>query len=96
LLTAKFGKSQPIYLRGHLRYADNNEAKVGDHVAIDVKYKGVVVANLDAGEFSERCPEAHWRHLGTGVVIDTDFGGLVHYQNGTDESIVLVRRAGAL
>jgi len=79
-----------------VRYADNNEAKVGDHVAIDVKHKGVVVADLDGGEFSEHCPEAQWKHLGTGILIDTDFGGLVHYQEGTDEHIVLVRRAGAL
>ena len=79
-----------------MRYADGNEAQVGDHVAIDVKHKGVVVADIDNGRFAAGHPKAQWMHLGSGILVDTDFGGLVHYQNGTDEHIVLVKRAGAL
>ena len=78
-----------------MRYADFNEARLGDEVAIDDIYKGVVVASLDTDEYSVRCPRKEWAHLGKGVVIDTNFAGLVHYPDGDQEHIVLVRRATA-
>ena len=58
-----------------MRYSDYNEAKLGDEVAIDDIYKGVVVASLDTDEYSARCPREEWAHLGTGIVVDTNFGG---------------------
>ena len=79
-----------------MRYSDYNEARLGDEVAIDDIYKGVVVASLDTDEYSARCPREEWAHLGTGIVVDTNFGGLIHYPSGDYEHIVLVRRGGAL
>jgi hypothetical protein len=79
-----------------VRYSDFNEAELGDEVAIDDIYKGVVVASLDTDEYSARCPREEWAYLGTGIVVDTNFGGLIHYPGNDDEHIVLVRRASAL
>lgn len=79
-----------------MRYADSNEAQQGDVVAIDDKYRGVVVAVIDTASYSERFPSEQWSYLGRGIVVDTDFGGIVHYPSGEDEHIVLVRRAGAV
>ena len=75
-----------------MRYADGYEAKVGDKVAIDEKYRGVVVADIDGGEFSERYSSG-WGYLKSGILVDTDFGGLVHYPNAEHEHIVLLERA---
>ena len=82
-------------VRARVRYADYNEARLGDEVAIDDIYKGVVVASLDTDEYSARCPREEWAHLETGIVVDTNFGGLIHYPNGDHEHIVLLKRAGA-
>jgi hypothetical protein len=77
-------------------YADFNEARLGDEIIIDDIYKGVVVASLDTDEYSASCPREEWAHLGTGIVVDTNFAGRIHYPNGDDEHIVLVKRASAL
>jgi hypothetical protein len=55
----------------------------------------VVVADIDGGVFSERCKEG-WSYLKTGILVDTDFGGLVHYPNIAQEHIVLLSRANDL
>ena len=78
-----------------MRYADGNDAKLGDTVAIDEKYRGLVVADIDGGKFSERFKEG-WSYLKTGILVDTDFGGLVHYPNNEHEHIVLLARANDL
>ena len=77
-----------------MNYADDKEVHLGDSVIIDGKYHGVVVANIDGAEYSEQQPKEKWEYLGSGVIIDTDFGGLVHYQqeNTEREEIVLSSR----
>ena len=73
-------------------YADGNEAKLGDTVAIDRQHRGVVVANIDGAEFNEHFASG-WGYLKTGILVETDFAGLVHYPDGNNEDIVLVARA---
>jgi hypothetical protein len=78
-----------------MRYRNGQESmRVGDVVSIG-KGKGVVVACIDTAEFSAEHSREQWSYLRGGVMIDTDFGGLVHYadQNAIDdEGIVLVAR----
>ena len=59
---------------------DGTKIKLGDKVLISKKHHGVVVADIDGNEYSESNPKEQWAYLGSGVMIDTDFGGLVHYQ----------------
>ncbi|HEX7811306.1 MAG TPA: hypothetical protein VF460_05315 [Burkholderiales bacterium] len=75
-----------------MNYADGNEARLGDVVAIDTSFSGVVVVSIDNAQYGKDFPEAKWAHLGAGVLIDTDFAGLVHYQAASPEHIVLVSR----
>lgn len=63
-----------------MKYEDGTEMKLGDKVLISEKYHGVIVADIDNAEYLESNPKEQWEYLGSGVIIDTDFGGLVHYQ----------------
>lgn len=73
-------------------YTDGEEAMLGDEVLIDGQYKGRVLACIDLGQYSVVYPESEWAYLRKGILVDTDFGGLIHYENAADEHIVLVKR----
>lgn len=73
-------------------YTDGNEARLGDKVAIDGDHRGVVVACIDRGEYSSAHPQTQWSHLAHGILIDTSFGGLVHYKDASLENITLLER----
>jgi len=77
-----------------MKYTDGTIIKLGDRVLISGKYHGVVVADIDGEEYSESNPKEQWAYLSSGVMIDTDFGGLVHYQeqNMEGETIELESR----
>ena len=67
--------------------------KVGS--VIGGRHHGIVVADMDGDEYSREYPREQWGNLGSGVMIDTDFGGLIHYdQSSLDgELMELVQRA---
>jgi hypothetical protein len=81
-----------------VRYASGEEVLPGDIVRIDLHYRGTVVACIsDARQLSPQTP-SQWEWLRSGVLIDTDFGGLVHYPGETDltaDSVELIGRAEA-
>jgi len=66
---------------------------LGDVVAIDGSYRGTVVACMDRDEYSQEHARAQWSYLGKGIMVNTDFGGLVHYTDSTQEHFALVSRA---
>lgn len=72
-----------------MRYKDGQQVLAGDMVQIDGQYRGVVIAAIDDKSYLPGGED--WAYLETGAMIDTDFGGLVHYQQD-DEEMVLVRR----
>ena len=74
-----------------MHYTDGNEAMVGDIVAIATKYRGVVVACMDRGEYLPGSEQ--WAYLEQGIMVDTDFGGLVHYTADAMDDMVLISRA---
>jgi len=76
-----------------MKYADGTDIKPGDVIQIDVKYRGRVIASMDT---SECLPgEEGWAYLVTGIMVDTDFGGLVHYTSETANDLVLIQRGAA-
>ncbi|MFZ6046764.1 hypothetical protein ACFW0H_11625 [Pseudomonas sp. CR3202] len=75
-----------------MNYIDGQKALLGDEVLIAGKHKGNVVACIDQGQYSSQYPASDWSYLGEGALVDTDFGGIVHYTNAENEHIVLVRR----
>ena len=38
---------------------------------------------MDGDEDSSEHPKEQWGYLRSGIMIDTDFGGLVHYEQDT-------------
>lgn len=76
-----------------MKYSDGNEAKIGDSVAIDEHCRGVVIALIDTKEYGSEYSKEQWGYLKEGILIDTDFGGIIHYLNATDEKIILLKRA---
>jgi hypothetical protein len=60
-------------------YPDAVDVLIGDLVTIGSTGKGTVVACMYRDDYSSTHPRDHWGYLRTGVLIDTDFGGVVHY-----------------
>jgi hypothetical protein len=76
-------------------YSSGVEIRVGDVVLIGNSGKGTVVANIERREYCAGHSSAEWGYLGKGVMIDTDFGGVIHYPDQASldaEGIVLIRR----
>jgi len=54
--------------------------RLEDQVSLDKKYSGVIKAIIEEDLFSAEYSKEQWSYLKTGILIDTDFGGIVHYQ----------------
>ena len=77
-----------------MKYKNGDDIRPGDVVSIDARYRGTVVASMDTHEYLPGAED--WAYLGEGVIIDTEFGGMVHYTAAaTDELILLERPARA-
>ena len=72
-----------------MKYADGKHVRVGDRVA-QCTDQGVVVCFLDSVEFSEGFPIDEWSYLGSGILVDFEQAGLVHFPS-SDTIIELVR-----
>ena len=78
-----------------MHYPDGQLVCVGDVVTIDRTHQGTVVACIEEGRYLPPHSKEQWGYLERGVMIDTSYGGLVHYpdQDRFDtERCVLVRR----
>ncbi len=61
-------------------YLNGETVQVGDRITIKAKYEGKIVAIIDDDQYSEECSKEKWSYLISGLLINTDFGGIVHYQ----------------
>ena len=78
-----------------MRYASGQDVLPGDLVRIDVKYRGTVVACIAEAMYLAPHSPGQWEQLKTGAMIDTDFGGFVHYPQESDladDNIELISR----
>ena len=79
-----------------MRYCDGQVVQVGDVVTIDSKHQGTVVGCIEDETYIPPQTKEQWGYLGSGVLIDTSFGGLVRYPDGAalaSEPVVLVTRS---
>lgn len=60
-----------------MTYVDGRLVLAGDIVRIDGQYRAIVIAAI--GDRSYLPGGEDREYLGCGAMIDTDFGGLVHY-----------------
>jgi hypothetical protein len=73
-----------------MKYADGSAIRPGDLVRIDGQYQGRVIASMDTGEYLPG--EEEWAYLAVGIMVDTDFGGLVHHTDETADTFELLAR----
>ncbi|MBB4129424.1 MULTISPECIES: hypothetical protein [unclassified Xanthomonas] len=76
-------------------YADGQASKAGDLIEIDAQYRGNVVACMDTADYLPG--HESWSYLGHGIMVDTDFCGLVHYDQASAdaEGLLLIARLPA-
>ena len=73
-----------------MKYRDGFDIEPGDIIQIAAKYRGKVIASMDTGRYLPG--QEGWAYLGEGIMVDTDFGGLVHYTVETAEDFTLIER----
>jgi hypothetical protein len=73
-----------------MKYADGKDIEPGDVVQIDRIYRGLVIASMDTGKYLQ--DHEQWEYLGQGIMVDTDFGGPVHYTSEAADHLVLLHR----
>jgi hypothetical protein len=73
-----------------MKYADGRDIEPGDIIQIDTNYRGKVIASMDTGKYLPG--EEGWAYLGAGVMVNTDFAGLVHYTAEATEDFALLER----
>jgi hypothetical protein len=76
-----------------VKYADGTTIEPGDVVRIDGKYSGRVLASMDTSKYLPG--HEQWAYLGEGIMVDTNFGGLVHYKEDATDELELVERHAA-
>lgn len=64
---------------------DGQKIRVGDTVKLWEGCSGVVVCSMDDDEYTPEYPREEWSYLKTGVMIDSDQAGLIHYPRLTDK-----------
>lgn len=74
-----------------MRFDDGQDIAPGDYIRVAGTYRGRVVASMDTGEYLPGQEE--WAYLREGMMVDTDFGGLVHYTAPAADRLELIERA---
>ena len=73
-----------------MRYPDSRQVRLGDRVRLSNGERGTVVFSIDTDEYSADFCKAGWSYLNKGVMITTDMGALVHYDDLNLKEFVLV------
>ncbi len=74
-----------------MEYENGGLIQAGDIVIIDDKYSGQVVASMDTSTYLPGYES--WAYLSEGIMVMTDFGGLVQYTSQATDRLVLKSRS---
>ena len=58
--------------------------RVGDRVRVPGPMTGVLVGDIEGGKYVAGYSAAEWRHLGSGLLVETEEAGLIHYPDRQD------------
>lgn len=75
-----------------MNYVDGQRIRIGDKVILWQGCTGLVVCSIDDDEYSPEYPKGEWSYLKTGVLIDSDQAGLIHYPRLTDKLQLVARK----
>ena len=80
-----------------MNYPDGQAVRLWDRVQVwhSRPAQGIVVASLDGVEYSPEYRQDQWEHLASGVLIETDEAGLMHFPEYMPE-IRFLRRGSPL
>ena len=79
-----------------MNYEDGRSIELGDVITIDVQYRGTIVGIIERELYQAPHTHSQWGYLRSGLIVDTDFGGVVHYPSIEaliDENVGLVSRS---
>ena len=74
-----------------MKYADGQIAMIGDELELGGEMTGIVVACLDERQFTPEFPESRWGVLKSGVLVNSEQAGIIHYPE-PDSHVLLIRR----
>jgi hypothetical protein len=77
-----------------MKFSDGRDIEPGDLIQIGEKYRGRVIASMDTSKYLTG--EEGWSYLAEGIMVDTDFAGLVHYTSENADDFVLIHRGSAV
>jgi hypothetical protein len=63
-----------------MNYADGTKVGLGDRLWVSNGDIGTVVASMDTAEYGPEYPRVDWAELKTGILVLTDRGALVHFE----------------
>lgn len=75
-----------------MQYADGQEVRLGDVVALGADKNGIIVCVMEDDEYSAAHPREQWSYLSEGAMAEFPTYGLIHIVN-PDQDLKLVRRA---
>ena len=59
-----------------MTYIDGTTVRIGDHVNLGGKQPGVIVGIITEGKYADGYKKEDWDYLGSGLIVNTDFGDL--------------------
>jgi hypothetical protein len=74
-----------------MKYADGQEAKLGDKVKLGDD-EGIVVCSIDSDDYSEGYSKEQWDYLKKGVMISFQKYGLIHYKEPENDLKLVSRK----
>src|SRR5713101_5064537 len=74
-----------------LKYATGEDIRLWDRLEVWSGCRGLVVFSIDDDAYSTRFPKEHWAYLGSGVMLDTEQAGLIHYSEPDEDMRLLTR-----
>ncbi|WP_342052225.1 MULTISPECIES: hypothetical protein [unclassified Cupriavidus] len=75
-----------------MKYADGQDVKVGDMVGLGEDRGGVVVCDIDAGDYTPNDAESAWGYLKKGVMVVFPSYGHMYYESEMEEDVFLIAR----
>lgn len=74
-----------------MKYVDGQEIQVGDRVRMGDDDGGIVVCDIEAGNFSPSYPKSEWDYLNEGVVIVFPRYGVLHMTEAESDLELIAR-----
>lgn len=62
-----------------MTYIDGSTLKLGDFVELLDGVRGTVVCNISDSLYSDMYKQEDWEYLKTGILVDSEEAGLIHY-----------------